>query len=200
MNWNILIVIVDIFLINDYIKSTNFHWTLRITLMGNSCIAVLSWVLPIFWLELKHWFNSALFEFGNSVRYYLQVSYWNSAQYDYKIRVLSLRQYDLYMLTVTAMETEYQALAWIICCEISLVNYCYRSTLYFIDYKYHFRLYSHWCIFTSRLTLQSMHLNVYKTLSYRMVKHMPWWGRELQKIVNKINFKTLIKFLIYTKK
>lgn len=50
----------------------------------------------------------------------------------------------VHMLTVTAMETEYEALAWIICCEISLVNYCYRSTstLYFIDYKYHFRLYA----------------------------------------------------------
>lgn len=60
VNWYILIVIVDIFWIND--KSINFYWILRIILMGNNCIVVLLWVFFIFWFEFKYWFNFVLFE------------------------------------------------------------------------------------------------------------------------------------------
>lgn len=53
-------------------------------------------------------------------------------------------------------------------------------------------------ICTSRLTLQLMHLNVYKTLFDRMVYNICLaGGKKLQKIVNKINFKILKT--LYTK-
>lgn len=80
--------------------------------MGNSCIAVLSLVLAIFWLELKHWFNSALFELEivlNTICKLVTETVHNMtirSVYS-ETRALGL----VHMLTVTAMETEYRRIS-----------------------------------------------------------------------------------------